>query len=83
MSRAAAGRKFRNLGHNELAQIGISFSLLASNPRYRIESSTFVLRLKKIKVRQCPLNDPTSKECRQKLGQNEVILVTRRTLPWV
>ena len=30
MSRAAAGRKFRNLGHDELAQIGISFSLLAT-----------------------------------------------------
>lgn len=30
MSRAAAGRKFRDLGHNELAQIGISFSLLAT-----------------------------------------------------
>jgi hypothetical protein len=30
MSRAAAGRKFRDLGHNELAQMGISFSLLAT-----------------------------------------------------
>ena len=31
MSRAAAGRKFRNLGHGELAQLGISFSLLANS----------------------------------------------------
>jgi hypothetical protein len=28
MSRAATGRTFRNLGHQELAQLGISFSLL-------------------------------------------------------
>ena len=28
LSRAASGRSFRNLGHAELAQIGISFSLL-------------------------------------------------------
>lgn len=28
MSRAASGRSFRNLGHQELAQVGISFSLL-------------------------------------------------------
>ncbi len=31
MSRAAAGRKFRNLGHEELAQIGVSFSLLSTS----------------------------------------------------
>ncbi len=30
MNRAAAGRKFRDLGHQELGQIGISFSLLAT-----------------------------------------------------
>ncbi|GIK40392.1 MAG: hypothetical protein BroJett011_42250 [Chloroflexota bacterium] len=28
MSRAAASRSFRNLGHQELAQLGVSFSLL-------------------------------------------------------
>lgn len=30
MSRAATGRTFRNLGHQELAQLGISFSLLGT-----------------------------------------------------
>jgi hypothetical protein len=30
MSRAANRRSFRNLGHDELAQIGVSFSLLAT-----------------------------------------------------
>ena len=40
MSRAAAGRKFRNLGHDELAQIGISFSLLATRDlEYLIEQA--------------------------------------------
>lgn len=30
MSRAASRRSFRNLGHQELAQVGISFSLLGT-----------------------------------------------------
>jgi hypothetical protein len=35
-----------------------------SNSRYRVELSTFVFLLKKIKVRQLPLNGPTSKRYR-------------------
>ncbi len=31
MSRAAAGRKFHNLGYEELAQVGVSFSLLSTS----------------------------------------------------
>jgi len=36
LHRAAAGRQFRNLGHAELAQIGISFSLLATGNLERL-----------------------------------------------
>ena len=31
MSRAACTRSFRNLGHQELSTVGISFSLLSTN----------------------------------------------------
>ena len=38
MTRAASGHKFRNLGHVELTQIGVSFSLSATKDlEYLIE----------------------------------------------
>jgi HAE1 family hydrophobic/amphiphilic exporter-1 len=47
-------------------QIKVSLKMPAgtSNSRYRVELFTFVFLLKKIKVRQLPLNGPTSEECR-------------------
>lgn len=36
MSRAACSRSFYNLGHEELAQAGVSFSLLAVNRLERL-----------------------------------------------